>query len=375
MSAAPWPSCPFEAIVYDASAGNNKVQKADYLPSGFYPVVDQGQDLIGGYSNDEADLVSGAGPWVVFGDHTRAVKFLDVPFCMGADGVKVLVPKDTKKLDARFLYWFLVANPVPSAGYSRHYKFLKRMNVPLPSLDEQRRIAAILDQADALRQKRKRAIELLDSLTQSIFLEMFGDPIRQGATVRIADIALAVRIGPFGSALHQEDYSPDGIPLVNPMHIVDGVIRPSSSAAVKLSKYAELSQYRLQEHDVVLGRRGEMGRCAVVSEAEGGYLCGTGSMFIRPNLTLALPSFIQALLSSAAGVKFLEKASAGVTMANLNKGIVENIPLELPSIERQRAFSQAIGRVKALLQHAQISSSESNFTFSSIQHRAFTGQL
>jgi len=166
---------PFESVVDDVSAGNNKVQKGDYLPAGLYPVVDQGQEFVGGFSNDERDLVQGNGPWIVFGDHTRVLKYVDFPFCMGADGVKVLTPRSEDAVDTKYLFHFLSANEVPSAGYSRHYKFLKRLEIPLPSLDEQRRIAAILDKADTLRRKRKRALDLLDSLRRSIFLEMFGD--------------------------------------------------------------------------------------------------------------------------------------------------------------------------------------------------------
>lgn len=168
---------PFEEVIQDASGGNAKVQKGDYLAAGVYPIVDQGQDFIGGFSNDQNDLVKGGGPWIVFGDHTRALKFIETPFCMGADGVKVLRLKQEGAADLKYIFRFLQHSNIPSAGYSRHYKFLKRLEIPLPPLDEQKRIAAILDKADALRAKRRQAIALLDSLTQSIFLEMFGDPV------------------------------------------------------------------------------------------------------------------------------------------------------------------------------------------------------
>ncbi|MCF3931846.1 hypothetical protein L1787_00275 [Acuticoccus sp. M5D2P5] len=87
------PVVPFEEVVADVSAGNLKVQRGDYADSGAYPVIDQGADFVGGYSDDAANLVRGDGPWIVFGDHTRAVKYVDFPFCMGADGTKVLKPK------------------------------------------------------------------------------------------------------------------------------------------------------------------------------------------------------------------------------------------------------------------------------------------
>jgi type I restriction enzyme S subunit len=186
---------PFESAVDDVSAGNKKVQKGDYLPAGLYPVVDQGQDYVGGYSNEKGNLVEGNGPWIVFGDHTRVLKYLDFPFCMGADGVKVLKPRSEHAIDTKYLFHFLTFNEVPSAGYSRHFKFLKRLEIPIPPLDEQRRIAAILDKADALRRKRKRAIELLDKLAQSIFLEMFGELDRYQAVTVSQSLLAPLRNG------------------------------------------------------------------------------------------------------------------------------------------------------------------------------------
>ena len=166
----------FVEIVRDVSGGNPKLPQSEYLTTGKLPVVDQGQSFVAGYTNDETyKFRSEQLPVVVFGDHTKAVKFVDFPFVMGADGVKVLKPKDG--CDAKYLYHFLRHAKLPDAGYSRHFKFLKELKLPLPTLVEQRRIAAILDKADALRAKRREAIAKLDQLLQSVFLDMFGDPV------------------------------------------------------------------------------------------------------------------------------------------------------------------------------------------------------
>jgi type I restriction enzyme S subunit len=94
---------------------------------------------------------------------------------------------------------------------------------------------------------------------------------------------VALKTGPFGSTLHKSDYTTGGIPVVNPMHIIGGKIVPSSAAMISPETAERLSEFRLQRGDVVLGRRGEMGRCAVVGEAEHDWLCGTGSLIIRPS--------------------------------------------------------------------------------------------
>lgn len=124
--------------------------------------------------DDESRLCGLGQSAIVFGDHTRCVKYIDFPFCMGADGVKILRPKI--EADLKYLYYYLRQLNLPDAGYSRHFKYLKRTEIVLLSLPEQRRIAAILDQAEALRANRRGALAQLDSLSQSIFVEMFGDP-------------------------------------------------------------------------------------------------------------------------------------------------------------------------------------------------------
>ncbi|MBS0355507.1 MAG: restriction endonuclease subunit S [Proteobacteria bacterium] len=166
---------PFEEVFADESGGNVKTPQGEYLLTGSFPVVDQGKSLIGGYVNDASRLCGGGRPAIVFGDHTRCVKYVDFPFCMGADGVKVLRPKIDA--DLKYLYHYLQTIKLPDGGYDRHYKYLKRTEVVIPPVSEQRRIAAILDQAHALRVKRREALALLDELQRGIFIEMFGDPL------------------------------------------------------------------------------------------------------------------------------------------------------------------------------------------------------
>lgn len=98
---------------------------------------------------------------------------------------------------------------------------------------------------------------------------------------RLGEIA-AFRTGPFGSALHKSDYTNDGIPIVNPMHVVDGKIEPTRTMTITEQAAKNLSDFRLKPGEIVIGRRGDMGRCAVVQEYQLGWLCGTGSMIVRP---------------------------------------------------------------------------------------------
>ncbi|MBB1370622.1 restriction endonuclease subunit S [Pseudoalteromonas sp. SR45-4] len=219
--------------------------------------------------------------------------------------------------------------------------FLKEFEIPLPPLDEQKRLAAILDKADAIRRKRQQAIKLADDFLRSVFLDMFGDPVTnpKGWEVRnLKDIA-RIQIGPFGTQLHKEDYMENGIPLINPTHIVKGEIIPKTNLTISDEKHASLSEYHLKTGDIVMGRRGEMGRCAIVSGKEDGWMCGTGSLFIRPKQTGVFSEYLNKLLSSQAIKNHLESESQGATMPNLNKTIVGNIKIPVPTDEVLEQFT------------------------------------
>ena len=162
----------------------------------------------------------------------------------------------------------------------------------------------------------------------SQFMEQFGDPVtnEKGWPIVRLDSVADIRIGPFGSLLHKEDYIEGGHALVNPSHIIDGKIVPDQELTVSDEKYNLLSTYQLERGDVVLGRRGEMGRCAVVTVS--GMLCGTGSMIIRPNGKIR-PYFFQRMLASPSFRKVIENKAVGVTMMNINVPIVSSLMLPL----------------------------------------------
>lgn len=160
---------------------------------------------------------------------------------------------------------------------------------------------------------------------------------------------VSFKTGPFGSALHQSDYIDDGIPVINPMQIIDGKIIPTSTMAITEKAAICLSDFRLQTYDIVIGRRGEMGRCAVIDILENGWLCGTGSMIIRCNKSLIDPNYLQRVLSSAPIIAAIENTSVGSTMINLNQSTLGNLSIPLPPLPEQRAIAAALSDADALI--------------------------
>lgn len=304
-----------------------------------------------------------------------------------------LVPlkPDSKRLDRAYLTYYLrsktfvdwISEQVAGAKMPRvSMNVFWNHEIPMPfpdepakSLAEQKRIAAILDKADAIRRKRQQAIKLADDFLRSVFLDMFGDPVTnpKGWEVkRLKDIA-KIQIGPFGTQLHKEDYIENGIPLINPTHIVKGNIVPKSNLTITEEKHASLSEYHLKVGDIILGRRGEMGRCAIVSENEEGWMCGTGSLFIRPNQIGEFSEYLNKLLSSHAIKNHLESESQGATMSNLNKTIVGNIQIPVPSNAALDKFTLLKTNFLKLAGSSHDFANE--MLFESLSQKAFAGEL
>ena len=198
-----------------------------------------------------------------------------------------------------------------------------------------------LDKVSAVISMRQHELQKLDELIKARFVELFGDPVTNPhgfKKVALSDLA-EIKIGPFGSLLHKEDYIEGGHALVNPSHIIDGKVSVDEKLTVSDDKYAELSAYHLQIGDVVMGRRGEMGRCAVVLDE--GLLCGTGSLLIRTKGEVTA-DYIQKIISFPSFKKTIEDMAVGQTMPNLNVPIVSGFQVIKPPMEVQRAYYEFV---------------------------------
>ena len=164
-----WEMLLFDDAISDVTKFATKIKKEDYLPKGEYQIIDQGKDYIAGYTNISNGLFTDV-PALIFGDHTRIIKYIHQPLFIGADGVKLL--KISKKnLDTKFVYYYLKSRKIIDTGYNRHFKWLKEFEIPFPYPSTQNRIVDILDCVNGLIAKRKTQIEKLDLLIKSRFSE------------------------------------------------------------------------------------------------------------------------------------------------------------------------------------------------------------
>ena len=194
----------------------------------------------------------------------------------------------------------------------------------------------------------------------------------------LSEISESIQIGPFGSLLHKADYISGGTPLVNPSHIKDERIAIDSTLTVTSDKLLELPNYVMKTGDIVMGRRGEMGRCAVVSSQEQGYLCGTGSLFIR--LLVGNTSYLYCKILGSQRVKYyLSNSSIGTTMMNLNQKILHRLPVPVCSPSEQYEIVNCIEQQQSVIDQLetdiQTNLKKSEALRQSILKKAFSGQL
>lgn len=165
----------FSEIFEDKTKYGTKLKTDEYEEQGKYLIVDQGQELIAGYT-DKKDGFFSELPAIIFGDHTRILKYIDQPFYIGADGVKILRCK-LQNANYRYLFYALKNVYIPNTGYNRHFKWLKQSSIKYPDSVTQNRIVKILDTVSGIIQLRKKELNQLDYLIKSRFIEMFGDPV------------------------------------------------------------------------------------------------------------------------------------------------------------------------------------------------------
>ena len=173
------------------------------------------------------------------------------------------------------------------------------------------------------------------------------------ASVTLGEVSTNIQTGPFGSQLHQSDYSDGGVPVVMPKDLVDGHISEDSIARVSMSHVDRLSRHKIEVGDILYSRRGDVGRCAFATEVEQGWLCGTGCLRVTIDQSKAIPKFIFYQLQKTETIGWVEKHAVGSTMLNLNTSILESVPIELPSVAEQQMIVHVLSAYDDLIENNQ----------------------
>ncbi len=334
-----WVAIAFEDCLEKVTY-TKKIKRKEFLEFGKIPVISQEQEYINGYWNNSDDLFSIKKPVVIFGDHTKVIKYVDFNFVLGADGVKILQTKNN--IEPKYLYYYLHNIELGDLGYARHYRLLKETKIYYPkSLSEQTRIVSILDKAfAAIEQSRKNAEQNLKNakeIFESYLNRVFDPSTHSGQDWEekklgeVCDIIMGQ--SPKGTSYNSNDV---GVPLIN------GPVEfgKESFSKTKRIKFTTEPTKFCKEGDLILCVRGSTtGRINIA----GFEACiGRGVAAIRyPANQLWINYFI---LSSR---QYIYNLGTGATFPNVSSQILRNIKLPIPPLEIQKQIVKQLDQLQA----------------------------
>lgn len=320
-------SVSFKEAFKDKTGKNPKVPKSEYKESGDIPVIDQGKIFISGYTSSDNQMVSTSLPVILFGDHTKAVKYVDTPFALGADGVKVLEPQPG--FLPKYLYWQLKDSKIPDAGYSRHFKFLKEISFEKPPLEKQEKFVKIRDLQFSIQLKRKRQKELFKELKSAVFHDLFGvyneNMVKLG---EVADITAGITKGRKTNQATRE------VPYLAVANVQAGSLKLDNVKVIEATE-AEIEKYRLQKGDIILTEGGDpdkLGRGTVWNDELPEVIHQNHIFRVRLHTDSGLtPDFVEGYLSDPRARKYFLKSSKQTTgIASINKTQLSSLTIPIP---------------------------------------------
>lgn len=315
---------------------------------------------------------------------------LSKPIGFGSTEFHVVRPRPGK-LDGRYAHHFLRLEKVRNAGERRMTgsggqrrvpeNYLAKLQIPLPPLTEQHLIAAVLDKADELRAKRRAALTELDTLTKSIFLEVFGDPATKGwVMTTIAGVMNetdgGIRTGPFGSQLLHSEFTDHGVAVLGIDNAVTNEFRWGERRFIREAKYRQLKRYTVRPGDVLITIMGTCGRCAIVPDDIPPAINTKHLCCITLDPAKCLPIFLHAyFLRHPIALKYLNQTAKGAIMSGLNMGLIKGMPVPLPPLPLQQDFARHVAAIEELKAKQRTALAELDALFASLQHRAFRGEF
>jgi type I restriction enzyme S subunit len=256
---------------------------------------------------------------------------------------------------------------------------LSSLKLPLPPLPEQRRIAEILDKADALRAKRRAALAQLDTLTQSIFLDMFGDPATnpKGWPLQpLGSLAIKFSDGPFGSNLKTEHYTESGVRVIRLRNIGVGVFRDDDQAFISEHHFIQLAKHECQPGDILVGTLGDPNlRACIQPDWLLRAVNKADCVQLRADERVADANYLCALLNQPATEQIAQDLMHGQTRVRISMGQLRGLRVPAPALALQRQFARHIATAGGVGTAYRASLAELDALFASLQHRAFRGEL
>lgn len=369
-----------------------KIQQKDYLESGLWSVVDQGQSLVGGYTNDETMLYNGNLPVIIFGDHTRCVKYIDFNFAQGADGVKVLRPKPFYL--PKFFFYALQNVDIPNLGYRRHFPLFDKFSIPLAPLEEQQRIVehveSLFAKLDEAKEKAQEVVDGFDTRKAAILHKAFSGELtakwreKSGAdidnwdTKEIGDFSFVTKLAGFeytkNIAPNLVDY---GIPLFKGKNVQKGTLVLEFESFIPKSVSDELPRSKLTKKCLLTPYVGTIGNIALFDGSFEAHLgSNVGKIEIESD---TFEEYLLYYIRSDYGYKELTKQKKATAQESISIQAIREVKVLLPTLAEQheivRVLDNLISKEQQIKETAEAVIEQIDKMKKAILARAFRGEL
>lgn len=335
----------FDEVLKDCTKLGTKIPTSEYLENGKHPIIDQGQNDIAGYYDSDNGLFKDV-PAIVFGDHTRVVKYVNKPCFLGADGVKLLCPVD-KDINCKYLFYQLSYADIPNTGYNRHFKWVKALNFKIPSSDEQSHVVEVLDKVIELISLRKQQLAKLDELVKVRFVEMFGDAKLNPNNLPCCSLSEYIVFLTSGSRGWSQYFTDSGEYFITIKNVKNCKITLQDVQCVTPPDNAEAKRTRVQENDLLISITADLGRTGIVTKkiAEHGAYINQHLTCIRLKQDKLNPLYVAYYMESDAGKEQFIAKNQSAVKAGLNFNAINSLKLMVPPLALQNQFAAFVERV------------------------------
>lgn len=335
----------FDEVLKDCTKLGTKIPTSEYLENGKHPIIDQGQNDIAGYYDSDNGLFKDV-PAIVFGDHTRVLKYVDKPCFLGADGVKLLCPVD-KDINCKYLFYQLSYADIPNTGYNRHFKWVKALNFKIPSSDEQNQVVEVLDKATDLISLRKQQLAKLDELVKARFVEMFGDLVVgdkiQTSKKKIGEIASVTKLAGFEFTKYIQYKEHGDIIMLRGLNCKQGKLILDDVKWIDRETSDLLPRSKLYYGDILMTYAGTIGDVAMVDENDKYHLAPNVAKVSINNKKAYNPIFLMYLFLYSND--YIMRFASQVAQASINMEKIRNFEYYFPDVTFQNQFATFVERV------------------------------
>jgi type I restriction enzyme S subunit len=339
-----WKEYEFSNCLVDNNVGrSNQINASEIKSTGKYPIIDQGQEFISGYTDEEKKLVSDGLPYIIFGDHTRCFKYVDFPFVVGADGTKVLSP-NKELFDPKFFFFQLLSFYIPSRGYNRHYKLLKEKIVLSPPLPEQRKIAYVLSTVQKTIEQQDKLIKTTTELKKALMQKLFtegtkGEKQKQTEIGPVPESWVVVELGDClqNTSLIDPTKRPNEVFIYVDISSVSNELFKVIDANKLLGKEAPSRARKLiQTDDVIFATvRPTLKRIAKITEDLNNQVCSTGFCVLKPIKSKLNSEFLFQYLQMDDFIALIEKLQRGANYPAIRDIDLKRMKIPIPIYNEQ----------------------------------------